>query len=54
MKEETPIMGAFSPTLYTEVICYVKLMGEFSWKSYYDKVMGEFSPTKYTMQVLLC
>ena len=40
MKEETPIMGDFSPTTYAEVICYVKLM-------------GEFSPTMYAVKVLL-
>ena len=40
MKEETPIMGEFSPTMYAEVICYVKLM-------------GEFSPTMYAVKVLL-
>ena len=34
MKEETPIMGEFSPTTYAEVICYVKLMGEFSPTTY--------------------
>ena len=40
MKEETPIMGEFSPTTYAKKICCVK-------------VMGEFSPTKYAMKVLL-
>ena len=43
-------MGDFSPTTYAEVICYVKLMGEFSptkYTSYYVKVTGEFSPIEY-------
>ena len=40
MKEETPIMGEFSPMMYAKEVCYVKLM-------------GEFSPTKYAVKVLL-
>ena len=40
IKEETPIMGEFSPTTYAKEVCYVKLV-------------GEFSPTKYAVKVLL-